>query len=111
MTGTIFLGGTARRKSSGARSQVCRNVSGPTRPVVQSFGGLTGLGPGPPRSWGPGLSLPPVFRRSEKSPGRAGEGVGDGLGPAPRGLGSGAWGRGPGHQSGLAELATNFSSF
>ena len=40
MTGTIFLGGTARRKSSGARSQVCRNVSGPTRPVVsQSLGG------------------------------------------------------------------------
>ena len=27
MTGTIFLGGTARRKSSGARSQVCRSVS------------------------------------------------------------------------------------
>ena len=31
MTGTLFLGGTARRKSSGARSQVCRSVSGPTR--------------------------------------------------------------------------------
>ena len=31
MIGTIFLGGTARRKSSGARSQVCRSVSGPTR--------------------------------------------------------------------------------
>ena len=31
MTGAIFLGGTARRKSSDARSQVCRSVSGPTR--------------------------------------------------------------------------------
>ena len=31
MTGTIFLAGTARRKSTGARSQVCRSMSGPTR--------------------------------------------------------------------------------
>ena len=37
-----------------------------------------GLGAGASRGLGPGLSLPPVFSRSEKSPGRAGEGVGDG---------------------------------
>ena len=101
MTGAIFLGGTARRKSSDARSQVCRSVSGPTRsrpapslgwpgerksigatsPGSQKLGGASrNLGPGPPEAWGPGhqsglpkLShLPPVFRRSEKS----GEGVG-----------------------------------
>ena len=75
MTGTIFLGGTARRKSSGARSQVCRNVSGPTRPVVsQSLGGHLATSQG----YGLGAGASPVFRRSEKSPGRAGEGVGDG---------------------------------
>ena len=42
MTGTIFLGGTARRTSSGARSQVCRSVSGPTRrpSCALAWGGL-----------------------------------------------------------------------
>ena len=80
MTGTIFLGGTARRKSSGARSQVCRSVSGPTRrPSCAQLGvawrkeinrcnkprrkeisrcnkpRLRGLGPGLPGAWGPGL--------------------------------------------------------
>ena len=65
MTGTIFLGGTARRKSSGARS---RSVSGPGKPgartprfqkspagrqakrweTAQAAGGLEGSGHGIP---------------------------------------------------------------
>ena len=31
MTGMLFIAGTARRKSTGARNQVCRSMSGPTR--------------------------------------------------------------------------------
>ena len=71
MTGTIFLGGTARRKSSGARSRFarawtntrCNNFDGQAWcPDSQKLGGLgagvRGLGAAP---------KPLVFRR--KSPG------------------------------------------
>ena len=55
MTGTIFLGGSARRKSSGARSRFAGTsiLMGKLGPGSQGLG-AQGLGPGPPGAWGPG---------------------------------------------------------
>ena len=105
MIGTMFLGGTARRKPSGARSEVsgaCQDQhAGCPAPSLgwpgerKSSGHLAtrnkprkrGLGPGSQGLGAQGLGLgaqatrvawawTQVFRRSEKS--QAGEGVGDG---------------------------------
>ena len=56
MTGTIFLGGTARRKSSGARSQLAGACRTNTQAVLRlAWGGLARapLGPRPPEQLGP----------------------------------------------------------
>ena len=98
MTGTIFLGGIARRKASGARSRFAgafqdqhagrpvppqargkrcfSKISGEKEPGYGAWGpGSQKLGAGASRGLGPGPGVQatraaaPIFRRSEKSPG------------------------------------------
>ena len=97
LTGTIFLGGTARRKLSGARSHIFRSVTNTQAVLRPAWGGLAKgnqsvqqaegsvvsgksksvgvISQGFPGAWGPGLAA----------------GASRGLGPGPLG----AWG--PGH--------------
>ena len=91
MTGTIFLGGTARRKPSGARSQVCRSLG--NQSVQQAEASVVSQ---KKYWWAPGE----ISRRNKPRS----RGLGPGLQPL-GGLGAGGlqglWAWAPKHQTGF----------